>query len=132
MSASRLVLVMNDGKQTKGTAMDVQEITFGVEIETTVPRGVLANGVGGHGAGRPVAEVPGWLADRDPSIRVGAPGHEACEFVSGIYKGVEGLAQLLADLEKIKALGAKVNDSCGLHIHVGFDKSDAVASGKLA
>jgi hypothetical protein len=106
--------------------MNVQEITFGVEIETVIPRGLFP--IGGHGAGVAIAELPGWLADRDPSIRVPSglrATHEACEFVSPVFKGLAGMRQLLADLAKIKAWGAKVNASCGLHIHVGMDKSNA-------
>jgi hypothetical protein len=110
--------------------MNVNDMTFGVEIETTIPAGRLR--VGPHGAGYSIAELAGWKADADPSIRVGVPGHKPCEFVSPVFRGVEGLKQLLADLEVIRGMGAKVNESCGLHIHVGFDKSDAVASAKLA
>jgi hypothetical protein len=75
--------------------------------------------------------LPGWKADADPSIRVTYPGHTACEFVSPIYQGTEGLKNLLADVEKIKALGARVNESCGLHIHVGFDKADSEKMDRL-
>jgi ribosomal protein L21E len=112
--------------------MDVQEITFGVEIETTIPHGALSVGVGPHGCGTPIPELPGWVADRDPSICVRARGHEPCEFVSPVFRGTAGLKQLLADLAVIRSKGAKVNESCGLHIHVGFDKSNAEAVAKLA
>lgn len=112
--------------------MNVQDITFGVEIETTIPYGALSVPVGMHGHGTAIPELAGWKADRDPSIRVGVRGHEACEFVSPVFKGSGGLKQLLADLRTIKALGARVNDSCGLHIHVGFDKSNVEDSKKLA
>jgi hypothetical protein len=109
--------------------MDVQEITFGVEIETTIPRGTLE--IGYHGNGRPIPQLPGWKADADPSIRATDPAHTGCEFVSPIFKGVAGLRQLLADLQTIKGFGAKINDSCGLHIHVGIDKNDAVLVARL-
>lgn len=109
--------------------MQVQEITFGVEIETTIPAGTIS--VGPHGFGTAIVAIPGWKADNNPSIHAVA-GRQACEFVSPIFRGTEGLRQLLADLAKIRAMGAKVNPSCGLHIHVGFDKSDAEASVKLA
>jgi hypothetical protein len=59
------------------------------------------------------------------------PGHVPCEFVSGVYRGTAGLVQLAADVRAIKALGARVNQSCGLHIHVGFDKSDAEKMDRL-
>ena len=88
--------------------------------------------IGPHGSGREIPALPGWKADRDPSIRVSARGHEACEFVSPVFKGAEGLRKLLADVAAIRAMGAKVNKSCGLHIHVGFDKNNSELVEKLA
>ncbi len=108
--------------------MNVEDITFGVEIETTIPRGTLA--VGPHGHGCDIPQLAGWKADRDPSIRA-RNGQEACEFVSPVLKGSEGLKQLLADLAVIRGLGAKVNTSCGLHVHVGIDKNDAELTARL-
>lgn len=109
--------------------MDVNEITFGVEIETTIPRDTLR--VGPHGCGADIPQLPGWKADGDPSIRVTVEGHTSCEFVSPVYKGQDGLKQLLADLEVIKSFGAQVNGSCGLHVHVGFNKRDDEQMTKL-
>ena len=108
--------------------MNVDDITFGIEIETTIPRGALA--VGPHGRGADIPQLPGWKADRDPSIRAGA-GHEACEFVSPVFKGSDGLKQLLRDLATIKALGARINASCGLHVHVGIDKCNVELTTRL-
>ena len=48
-----------------------------------------------------------------------------------MFKGSEGLKQCLADVAKIREMGARVNDSCGLHVHVGVDKSNAVVMEKL-
>ena len=55
----------------------------------------------------------------------------ACEFVSPVFKGQDGLKQLLVDLEVIRGMGAQVNTSCGLHVHIGFDKRDAESMEKL-
>lgn len=110
--------------------MNVSEITFGVEIETTLPAN-SAVAVGPHGAGYDIPQLPGWKADGDPSIRANA-GRRPCEFVSPVFRGADGLRQLLSDLAKIKAMGATVNASCGLHIHVGFNKTDTEASARLA
>jgi hypothetical protein len=108
--------------------MNAEEITFGVEIETTVPRGTLA--VGPHGNGYAIPQLTGWKADHDPSIRA-RRGHEACEFVSPVFQGSDGLKQLLTDLATIRGMGAKVNVSCGLHVHVGIDKSNTELTTKL-
>jgi hypothetical protein len=109
--------------------MNASDITFGIEIETTIPAGTIA--VGPHGQGYDIPQLPGWKADRDPSIRR-SRGRDACEFVSPVFKGADGLRRLIADLRTIKAMGATVNGSCGLHIHVGFDKSNPEAVAKLA
>jgi hypothetical protein len=109
--------------------MNANEIKFGIEIEATIPAGTIR--VGSHGAGLPIEQLPGWKADRDPSIHTTA-GREACEFVSPVYCGTQDLRRLVADIATIKSLGAKVNASCGLHIHVEFDRSNAAAVEKLA
>jgi hypothetical protein len=110
--------------------MNINDLTFGIEIETHIPEGRLT--VGGHGCGRPIPELRNaWKADADPSILAPA-GRVKCEFVSPVFQGPEGLRQLLADLETIRAIGAQVNGSCGIHIHVGFDKTDTKACKRLA
>lgn len=108
--------------------MNASEITFGIEIETTIPAGLIV--VGPHGVGSDVPQLPGWKADSDPSIRAGR-GRVACEFVSPVYRGAEGLRKLIADIATIKAMGARVNGSCGLHVHVGFDRSNREATERL-
>jgi hypothetical protein len=110
--------------------MNANDLTFGIEIETTMPIG--STPVGGHGCGVQVPWLPqGWLADRDPSIQVDAAGRMACEFVSPVLKGAAGLKQLLGAVAEIKAHGGKVNASCGIHVHVGFDRNDTVTLEKL-
>lgn len=109
--------------------MNAEQITFGIEIETTIPTGALL--VGGHGRGMEIPQLPGWKADRDPSIRT-SRGRAACEFVSPVLCGADGLRRLLADIRTIKSLGAKINPSCGLHIHVGFDHNNVEAKSRLA
>jgi len=108
--------------------MNANQMTFGIEIETTIAVNTLV--VGPHGRGYAIPQIPGWKADNDPSISAGY-GRMACEFVSPIYTGSEGLAALLSDIAKIKSLGAQVNASCGLHIHVGFDRNNAMAVERL-
>src|SRR5512137_1463717 len=82
-----------------------ESITFGVELETTIPAtsGIV---VGGYhfGAAVTVGAANGttqhltaptfngnhWKAERDGSIRA-IPGRMACEFVSPILQGGEGV-----------------------------------------
>jgi len=115
---------------------NIENITFGVEIETTIPSeaGII---IGGYHLGRPVmsaavgtaAVIPpkfngaAWKAEADGSIRVDKEGHRACEFVSPILKGEAGVRHLVEFIEFLRSIGAKVNGSCGLHIHVGAESA---------
>lgn len=109
-----------------------RSITFGVELETMIPAGsgVL---VGSYHCGREVcvgAGVDGgtldapefqgrrWRAERDGSIRPDC-GFVACEFVSPVLQGDEGVGKLLEFAEWARAIGARVNGTCGCHITVG-------------
>lgn len=110
----------------------VDQIEFGVEIETAIP---VAAGirVGGYHSGAPVtrgqtplgASIPApafgrthWRADRDGSIRCGN-GYQPCEFVSPRLRGVTGIERMREFLSFANAVGATVNDSCGLHVTIG-------------
>src|SRR4051812_18406587 len=108
--------------------MNASEITFGIEIETTIPAGSIP--VGGYSNGLPIVALPGWTAKHDGSIRR-SRGRQGCEFVSPVLKGAEGIRQVNAAVAYIKSIGGRVNASCGVHVHVGFNKSDAVANEKL-
>lgn len=109
------------------------EIEFGVEIETQIPAacGVV---VGGYHHGSPVSDAitttgtvahapqfngQSWMAERDGSI-VCEPGYVPCEFVSPILKGEDGIAKLREMVKFLRAIRAKVNRSCGLHVTIGI------------
>lgn len=98
--------------------------TFGVEIETTIPASASVS-IGTYHHGSPVVDAPmfrgvAWKAERDGSIVAGA-GRIACEFVSPILQGQEGIENVLAFVAWIISIGGKVNASCGLHVHVGVE-----------
>lgn len=60
-----------------------------------------------------------WKAESDASIEVTKLAHVACEFVSPVLRGEEGIQHLMEFVEFLRSIGATVNISCGLHIHVG-------------
>jgi hypothetical protein len=95
------------------------QMTFGVEIECHLPL-ALPIQIGGYCHGIQVPELPaGWKAERDGSIECG-PERKRCEIVSPILKGQDGLRQLRFVLTWLHEHGARVNWSCGFHVHVGF------------
>jgi hypothetical protein len=119
-------------RQTNNTGankMNVNEIHFGVEFETTMPTNDTTR-IGSYHAGCQVDWLPtGWKAERDSSIRC-TPKRKACEFVSPKLKGSEGLQQVADSLEQIRTRGAKVNETCGLHVTLEW-KGDASALARL-
>ena len=110
---------------TKGFTMtNAKDYTFGIELEcvvssTTASRNNLR--IGSYHSGVQVPFLPrGWKAERDASIRT-PDGHLACEIVSPVLKGEAGILEVIAVLKKLNELGFKVNESCGCHIHLGYD-----------
>jgi hypothetical protein len=106
--------------QTQNLESNIENITFGVELETSIPP-VIRVGAYHHGSpieGAPKFQGAAWLSESDCSIRP-ERGHVACEFVSPILKGEAGILHLIEFVEWLTLLGAKVNSSCGVHVHVG-------------
>jgi hypothetical protein len=114
---------------TGSNQMNASQIAFGIEFETTLPASDPTP-VGPYHAGYQVAWLPqGWKAERDGSIRA-VPGRKACEFVSPKLRGAEGVAEVERAIDAINARGAKVNDTCGLHITIEWN-GDAAALARL-
>src|SRR5262245_768655 len=108
---------------------NIEHVTFGVELETIIPVSAPIN-VGAYHCGisvRGSAENPApafnganWKAEEDGSIAVNLPAYRKCEFVSPILKGEAGVTHLIAWVEWLNAIGAKVNSSTGCHVHIGL------------
>src|SRR5262245_13438734 len=99
---------------TKGTTMNANELTFGIEIECLIPA-ANAPQVGGYHAGRQIEDLPtGWNAQHDGSIRT-RRGYVGVEVVSPVLSGPDGVRQVKFVCEWLASIGAKVNQSTGLH-----------------
>ena len=108
-------------------------VLFGVELETVIPagcgvqvgnyhRGVQVTGglrkTDGTVVTAPKFNRMPWRAEHDGSIRGNGV---ACEFVSPILHGEDGIAALCEFVEFMTAIGATVNESCGCHVTVNVD-----------
>lgn len=129
----------------------MKSLTFGVEIEMTgLPRTKVAEVVAKHFNAsyhyegtcydkRTIKDRRGrvWTVERDASIQPedrhgnSADGRHKVEFVTPIlyYEDIEELQQIIRD---IRHAGAKVNRSCGIHIHVGAEKFTATTLRNLS
>lgn len=103
------------------TPINANTIRFGVEIETIMPN-TLDVYVGGYHSPVQVDFLPrGWKAGYDSSIRTKS-GYKACEIVSPILSGADGLNQIVTVCKTLKDKGFLVNDSCGVHVSVDWGR----------
>lgn len=79
----------------------------------------------------PTFEGKAWKAERDGSIVSPNYNRTGIEFVSPVLKGRAGLQHLVEVTKGMKELGARVNASCGFHVHVGFPTNDLRALQRL-
>lgn len=63
-----------------------------------------------------------WKAMSDSSIRI--DGGQAVEFVTPILK-YDDIKDLQEIVRRLRNIGAKANESCGIHIHIGAEKHTA-------
>lgn len=96
------------------------ELTYGVEFEIEVPMELReAFSVGEHTQGETNEFLPdGWKVESDGSLTPDS-GFFTCEVVSRVLTGEEGLQEVVYVCDLLKQLGAKVNKTMGMHVHVG-------------
>jgi hypothetical protein len=103
--------------------MRAHEMTFGVEIECYMPTGSI--NIGGYHRPAGSSWLPaGWGAGTDGSLTAPPAGKRGVEIVSPVLRGREGFEQVAKVVREIRRRGGEVNATCGLHVHVGFNKSN--------
>jgi len=111
---------------SRRVTVDVDNITFGVEIECVLPDYFITGkniqiGPYHHGLALPAPFPAGWVAMRDGSVRTEKVGYTPVEIVSPILKGKDGLQAILRVFEVLTAANVEVNDTCGFHVHIGVE-----------
>lgn len=110
--------------------INANQITFGCEFETTLPA-TDTTPIGPYHHGNQVDWLPqGWRVERDGSIQPRVHGRKGAEFVSPKLTGEAGLAEVCTALDRLNERGARVNETCGLHITVTWN-GDAAALARL-
>ena len=132
-------MAINQKSHTENKAHD---ITFGIEIECTIPRDEWNNRpIGRYHRGIEIADAPAfidengvahlWKAEKDSSIHTASPYRLCVEIVSPILKGAAGLQNVLDVIDWLNSLSANVNRSTGLHVTVGFPVYNVKAMKRL-
>ncbi len=125
----RFLLSRTAPSRTRKSEFDFSKITFGVEIESyNFSRSDLignaeAKGLSVRSEGYNHTDNNHYYKIvSDSSIQ----GENSNEVVSPILKGNKGLGSLKSLCEALSEIDARVNRSCGLHVHIGAEKmSDA-------
>jgi hypothetical protein len=97
--------------------------SFGIEIEaygvrpSEVARVIRSIGIECNYESYNHLTRPTWKVVTDGSIS--APNGDGFEVVSPILSGEEGFRQVREVMSALELIGAKVNKSCGLHVHIG-------------
>lgn len=109
-----------------GSSTSIDNLTFGVEIEcylpvgsshSTIARLISEAGVDCNAEHYNHTARPAWKVVSDGSLSNYTQG---CEIVSRVLKGEEGFEEIRKVCQVLVAHGAKVNKSCGFHVHVGI------------
>ena len=122
---------------------ELDELTFGIEIETVgAPRRIVAEAIrnvvggrldylgGGYGAFAVTAEDGRtWKVVFDSSLAASSDSLKA-EVVSPVLR-YRDLAALQDVARAVRKAGARVNHSCGIHVHVGTDRIPVAAACNL-
>lgn len=107
--------------------MNAAEMTFGIEIECFLPVQIMDNVgivVGYYHQGQQIPNLPaGWKAQSDGSLHSSKRGYCAVEISSPVLRGREGIEQVIAVVNQLRAWRFYTNPTCGLHVHVGADFS---------
>ena len=114
--------------------------TFGIEIEAygnstaNVAAKLNAAGISCRVDGYYNHEARSyWKIVSDGSLRNDRGNNRNCyEIVSPILQGEEGLRQVRVVMQVLQRIGAKVNRSCGMHVHVGAAGLDVRAFKRIA
>jgi len=119
------------GGQTVRLTVDAQEswsttstLTFGIEIEcvglnTRQAAHALRNaGINCEDPGYTHATMATWKVVTDGSLNSRSG---SCEVVSPVLSGSDGLTEVRTVMMVLRNAGARINESCGMHIHIGVD-----------
>lgn len=131
VSTPRRVTVQHNGRTTT-LVVDEQTawltnstLTFGIEIEcvglttSDAARALRDAGITCENNGYNHNTRPTWKVVTDASLH---SRNGSCEVVSPVLSGSDGLTEVRTVMKVLRDAGARINESCGMHIHIGVDQ----------
>lgn len=131
LAENHVFLNSNARTRVSNAIQDFDQRKFGIEIEAfgmtreAVARLLTNNGINCYVERYNHQTRDYWKVVTDSSIRYNSaqfPG-ESFELVSPPLSGEAGIAQVVHVLDLLRANGAQVNNTCGLHVHVDMRNS---------
>ena len=104
--------------------VQMNALTFGIEIEcvgvntSTARQALEAAGITCENNGYNHSTRPVWKVVTDGSL---SSRDGSCEVVSPVLSGTDGLTEVRTVMAVLRTAGARINESCGMHIHIGVD-----------
>jgi hypothetical protein len=104
--------------------VQMNALTFGIEIEcvgvntSTARQALEAAGITCENNGYNHNTRPVWKVVTDGSL---SSRDGSCEVVSPVLSGTDGLTEVRTVMAVLRTAGARINESCGMHIHIGVD-----------
>ena len=101
--------------------------TFGAECEffgitpQVAVQALAAAGITAVFEGYTHAVTRHWKIVTDASVNRTGTGTGGLELVSPVLRGANGLAELAKAVKALAGAGARVDRTCGVHIHIGMD-----------
>lgn len=121
------------GNQVRAITVDSLEswttmssLTYGIELECVgldIRRAATTVSAGGYACtaeGYTHQTMSRWKAVTDGSLSSRRGG--TAEVVSPVLNGNDGLTEIRTVAKLLREGGARVNESCGMHIHIGVDQ----------
>ena len=109
--------------------MNASTITFGIEIEAIVPIALTRTlGMFNYSNAKTITAHPKFKVKTDGSVRTTKPQFTGVEFVSDVLVGQEGVNAVVAFVAWLNYHGVEINDTCGLHIHVGIIPNNEIGN----
>ena len=127
---TRTISISHNGRTTTATVETqmgftmLQDLTFGVEFEiinascNDAERIMTAAGYQLSNTGYTHSVLPVWKVVTDASLTSRTSN---CEVVSPVLRGSDGLNEIRTVAKVLRDAGASINNSCGMHIHIGVD-----------